>query len=163
MIRSARTVCTLNLGLAMLIVAGYIVYGILTGLPIDQHFLLGGPWSGGRGGPKRLPAWSFYAIFEGIVLVAFLVSFFFKRDLHAHRGFCAVFSSVFLLCLLLGWLQPVMQIRPPISEEGDILPRPTIASAFGDFRCQVLTAEGCLAIYFWCSHLMYGLLGIKKP
>jgi hypothetical protein len=147
--RTAGTVSTVNLGVAVLVVAGYIVYGFLTGLPIDQHFLMRGPW-GLRGHPKTLPAWSFYAVFEGMVVAGFLVSFFFKRDFRAVRGFCAVFS-LFLLLSLPGWL-PRIQIGPPIAN-----------SASADFWSRMFTADGCLTIYFWCSHLVYGLLGVKKP
>jgi len=147
--------------LAILVVVAYLSYGLLSGLHVEEQFLLWGPWSPGRGGGPKLPAWTFYAFFESIVIIAFLVSFYGKGDLRSHRTFCAVFGGLFLFFILFGWLLPVFQISPPISDEGDILPRPTVASEFPRFMSRVFTLDGCLALYVWCSHLLYGLLGIR--
>lgn len=161
MIGKIRTALTLNLIVAILVVVAYLCYGFLSGLHIDQRFLLWGPWSPGRGSGPRLPAWSFYAFFECIVLIAFFVSFYIKGDLGGHRSFCAVIGGFVLVYILFGWLQPVLQIMPPISDEGDILPRPTVASELPAFRSAVFSIDGCLALYVWGSHLLYGLFGIK--
>jgi hypothetical protein len=161
MIRTLRMLITLNLALAILVVVAFMAYGLLSGLHIDQQFLLWKPWKLGRAGGPKLPAWTFYAFFESIVVVAFFFSYYIKENVRGHRAFCLVIGGVILFGILFGWLQPLLQIRPPISDEGDILPRPTFASTFPPYWSRILTVDGCLAIYVWCSHVLYGLLGIK--
>ncbi len=161
MIRTLRMLITLNLAFAILVVVAYLGYGLLSGLHIDQQFLLWKPWSGGRGGGPKLPAWTFYAFLESIVVVAFLFSYYIKEDVGGHRTFCLVIGGFILFVILFGWLQPLLQIRPPISDDGDILPRATFASTFPAYWSSIFTVDGCLAMYVWCSHFLYGLFGIK--
>jgi hypothetical protein len=51
MIRALKTISTANWILAVLFVGGYIIYGLATGLRIDQNFL--GHWPAPRGDPPR--------------------------------------------------------------------------------------------------------------
>src|SRR2546425_12939787 len=108
MLGTLRMLITLNLALAILVVVAYLSYVHLSGLHIDQEFLLWKPWSGWRGGGPKLPALTFYAFFECIVVVAFFFSYYIKEDVGGHRTFCLVIGGFMLFVILFGWLQPLL-------------------------------------------------------
>jgi len=94
MLRTLRTVCTVNLPLAIIILAGYILYGLASGAPIGEHFFGMLRSRMGRGGGPMVPAWTFYAMFQGLILVLFLCERLFQLERNSDRVFCMIFAIV---------------------------------------------------------------------
>ena len=147
MIRLLRTACTANLLLALSVAGGYIIWGLANGLGLDQHCLGFQRGHLGRGGGPMVPARVGPAIVESAILLTFILGHCARWKMKTYRVFCAVFG----LLALFGLFLPLLQIMPPISAEGDVLPRPGIAT--------VLTRDSWFALYIWSSHLLYGALG----
>jgi hypothetical protein len=141
MIRTIRTVCTGNLLLAIAVVAGCILYGFAVGLPIDQDFLGGRRWRLGRGGGPMMPAWSFLAILEGLILVLFLCERYAGWERKTDRLFCGVFGLV----AAIGFVGSHLPHRIIFPEDEKVFLIPL--------------HDQMLLWYLWGSHVLYALMG----
>lgn len=136
--RTVKSVSTLNVATAILIVLGYAVYGIAVGMPVDQRFLGKNPdWFGNLSSPQVSP-WSLILMLEAIVVMAFLYLRYFESDMKPHRFLC-VFVGV------VGLWEPFLSYLSPYTEEL-VLPG-------------VPPWDTALSWYVWCSHLAYALTG----
>ena len=115
----------------MLVVGGYIIYGLNAGLPIDQLFLGSGPAHSGRSGGARISPWTFFAVVESALLFAFILCRYAESDMKGHRVFSGLIGAVGLYLLLMT----------------------TITSQ------NISRLDSCLALYVWCSHICYALFG----
>ncbi|MBE0540513.1 MAG: hypothetical protein IH623_03920 [Verrucomicrobia bacterium] len=137
MIHALKTACTGNLSVVILLVVGYAIYGLLSGLPIDQRFLAGGPgYPATLSGPE-VPAWSVVLAFESAVVIIFVFLRLTERGMKGHRLFCVVVGIVGLWGLVFGT-------------------SPRIPEPLSDSFSQ---SDRMLAWYVWCSHLAYSLTG----
>ena len=142
MFRLLQTACTANLLIAILCVFAYAVYLDLKGVPLHENFL--GIKAFPETAPKR--GWMIVLLLEMFILITFIWFGGAKKVMTVQRLYCAVLALVGIWLLF----QPLLQVMPPISDDGEILPRPGIAS---------LTAGGKLGLYVWCSHLLYAVIG----
>ena len=140
--RLLQTACTANLLVAILCVFVYAVYLDLKGVPLHENFL------GVKQFPEAVPkrGWMIVLLLEMFILITFIWFREVKKVMRVQRLYCAVLGLVGIWLLF----QPLLQIMPPISDDGEILPRPGIAS---------LTSGGKLGLYVWCSHLLYAVFG----
>jgi hypothetical protein len=141
MIRTIKTACTVNLLLAIALFAGYILYGISAGLPVNENFFGMGRSHLGRGGGPMVPPWILYAVFQAVILVLFLRGRYFESRRNLDRTFCLIFVLVFLS----GFLMQHLPHRVIFSEDEKVVVIP--------WREQALTW------YLWCSNAFYAFIG----
>jgi len=103
-LHAIRTTATANLLLVIAVVAGYILYGNLAGLPIGEHFFGMRRGHLGRGRGPLVPAWTFYAISTSLVLLLFLGERFGQWGRKTDRVLCLIFAILFLLSFLVARL-----------------------------------------------------------
>ena len=146
MIRTLKIVFAVNLVMAILLVAGYIWYGLSNALPIDQHFLGNGPF-GERPvrvyGPVVAP-WKYYAVVDSGILVAFIIGRIARKEIGVDRALCLIFGVMGLCRLLFSWLMS----NTYTGDEFDNL--------------HVSRLDCLLGVYVFCSHLLYGLFGLNS-
>jgi hypothetical protein len=143
MIRRLKTTVSVNLVVAILIVGAYLLYGLRSGLPINQQFLGAGPSHGGRGGTgPAIPPWALVALAETLVLGTFIVGRYAGSDMALHRKFCGVIGVVGVFLLIVGQLPHY----DPLGEERVL-------------RVVGSPVDSGLAWYAWGSHLVYALVG----
>lgn len=143
MIRRLKTFSTANLVLAIGIVAVYLLYGLFSGLDMDDYFLAWRKWDLGRTHAYPLPAWSFAAVFHSAILITFIAVRKAEADLNILRFPCGVFG---LLCVLGLWAVH----WPSRYSFGAADTLPLVASHPVDY---------VLSWYVWSSHLLFALIG----
>ena len=146
MTRTPKTFCTANLIVALLMVAGYVLYGLSSGFSIDKQFLGFSPFGGGRGwhGPP-LPSWKWVAAVEAAILITVVVGPFAHWDLKLPRAMCGLFC-------ILGLFQLLSPSLHSFSYPDDV-----------SLNLKVSRFDRILAIYVWCSHLFYAFCGAAMP
>jgi hypothetical protein len=132
-----KSVCTINLGVVIVIVFIYALYCRWTGLPMDQRFLgLGPSWSGGLS--SALSPW-FLAVFaETVLVVMFLCLRWAEQNMKPHRLLCAIVGLAGVWALFGASLPH--NVDPLVL---DAMPR----------------WDRGLGLYVWFSHLAYALTG----
>ena len=142
MTRTPKTACTVNLIVALLIVGGYVLYGLSSGLSIDKHFLGFSRFGGGIHwhGPL-LPSWKWVAAVEAVILITVVVAPLAHWDMKLPRAMCALFC-------ILGLFQLLSSSSHSFSYPDDVL---------RDLKVSRL--DRTLSIYVWCSHLFYAFCG----
>lgn len=139
-LRAIRTACSANLLVSIAAFMGYILYGHLVQLPINENFFGMGRSHLGRGGGPMVPPWTFYALFEGLILVLFLCAQFFESKRY-ERTFCLIFVVLFLYGILIQHLPH--RVIFPEDEKIIVVPR----------------LEQVLMWYVWCSNAFYAVFG----
>jgi hypothetical protein len=140
MIRALRSLGTANLLLSMALFAAYLLYGSWAGLPLHETFFGMGRSHLGRGSGPMVPPWTFFAIFEALILTLLCCSRFFDAP-QFERTFCVVFVVVFLYGILIRNL-PHRVIFP---EDEQVI--------------VVALREQVLMWYLCCSNAFYALFG----
>jgi hypothetical protein len=142
MTRTPKTVCTVNLIVALLIVGGYVLYGLSCGFSIDKYFLGFTPFGGGIHwhGPL-LPSWKWVAIVEAAILITVVVAPLARWDMKLPRAICGLFC-------ILGLFQILISSVHSFSYPDDALQ-----------NLKVSRLDRTLSIYVWCSHLFYAICG----
>ena len=141
MLRTLRIICTVNLPLAITVLAAYIIYGLASGAPIGEHFFGMVPGRLGRGAGAIYPPWTWYALTQGLVMFLFICERLLQLDSHSDRVFCLIFTTLFLVSLLIEHL-PHRVIFPE------------------DVKVKVIPGrEQVLMWYLFCSNGIYGLFG----
>ena len=141
MIRTIKTASSVNLLLAIALFAGYILYGVCAGLPVNENFLGMGRSHLGRHGGPMVPPWTFYAIFQGVIFVLFLCGRFFESPRNLDRTFCLMFVLAFLIVFLMQHLPH--RVIFPEDEKVVVIPR----------------HEQVLMWYLWGSNAFYAFVG----
>jgi hypothetical protein len=142
MMRALKIGCTVNLVFAIALVAGYILYGLSAGVPIDECFLSAGRWHLGRGAGPIMPPWAFPALLDTVILTALIVGRYSKTSTAISRALSGVFGFVCLIGLLMPEL-PHRVIFPEDQTPSAAVPR----------------YDYILTCYVWISHVAYGLIG----
>lgn len=109
-------------------------------MPLNEHFFGMARSRLGRGGGPMVPAWTFYAIFQGLILVLFTCRQFFESKAY-ERSLCLMFVLVFLY----GFVVEHLPHRVIFPEDEKVIVVPG--------------QEQLLMWYVWCSNAFYAVFG----
>jgi hypothetical protein len=142
--RALKSISTANLVFALLIVGGYILYGLSCGLSIDKYFLGFTPFAARNQMGPPLPSWKWVAVLEAAVLITAVVGPFAHWDLNLPKALCIWFC-------FLGLLEILGSSLHSFSYPDGVLP-----------VLKVARFDHPLSVYVWCSHLFYVFCGGGK-
>ncbi|HTL56674.1 MAG TPA: hypothetical protein VL361_13400 [Candidatus Limnocylindrales bacterium] len=144
MLRTFKTLSTVNLPLSIAIFVAYVLYGLASGAPIGEHFFGMERGHLGRGGGPLVPPWVFYALAEGLILVLFVWARLSEGTKNYDRTFCLIFSVLFVIFFLMAHLPH--RVIFPEDERVVVIPR----------------NEQAMMWYLWCSIALFALTGANN-